>query len=423
MMNAAAADIVARRGAACSSTRMAGRAGGGMVEPSQGARVGSGASYFIIDDGGHSFPSSNISNGVAEEMVSTSFPCSTASVLSADERGDESAATRARTDNNGGVQGTDARHGLQVGTITTMQPSTSRARHSSPNGRPRLRRPGAGGRTPAALLAKQGQQVLGHGGGVDAFDRLPDDLVLAGDAPRAASPADLAAAALTCRRFRELAEHPALMSRASAAAMSLRVGRWSEAAHRFLRWCALSYDHQVTFYCLGNRRRGCAAGARGVRRARGGAVRARRPAVQRQRRRQRRARAPRGSATSRRSASSDTASMTPTARTATPQLGATSCSSSARCRRGGGDDAASRFMVEWWALATAKKCAAAAKEGGDDAEELRLCSQARCGRRETRRHEFRRCSACGSASYCSRACPALDWKRAHRGQCGAAAAR
>ena len=52
----------------------------------------------------------------------------------------------------------------------------------------------------------------------------------------------------------------------------------------------------------------------------------------------------------------------------------------------------------------------------------RLCSHARCGRPETRQHEFQRCSVCGSANYCSRACQALDWKRAHRGQCGAAAA-
>ena len=95
---------------------------------------------------------------------------------------------------------------------------------------------------------------------------------------------------------------------------------------------------------------------------------------------------------------------------------------------GGAAAAASRFMVEWWALMSAEKPAAAAGGGGggcgagDDAEELRLCSHARCGRRETRRHEFRRCSVCGSANYCSRACQALDWKRAHRGQCGAAAA-
>ena len=95
---------------------------------------------------------------------------------------------------------------------------------------------------------------------------------------------------------------------------------------------------------------------------------------------------------------------------------------------GGAAAAASRFMVEWWALMSAEKPAAAAGGGGggcgagDDAEELRLCSHARCGRRETRRHEFRRCSVCGSANYCSRACQALDWKRAHRGRCGAAAA-
>lgn len=88
--------------------------------------------------------------------------------------------------------------------------------------------------------------------------------------------------------------------------------------------------------------------------------------------------------------------------------------------------AANQFMVDWWA----SRCAAQAGvkkpgggvDGGDGAE-LRLCSHVRCGRRETRRHEFRRCSACGSAIYCSRACQALDWKRVHRGQCAAAASR
>jgi hypothetical protein len=79
-------------------------------------------------------------------------------------------------------------------------------------------------------------------------------------------------------------------------------------------------------------------------------------------------------------------------------------------------------MVDWWA----SRCAAQAggkKPGGDssgvdgDGAELRLCSHVRCGRRETRRHEFRRCSVCGAANYCSRACQALDWKRAHKAQC------
>ena len=54
---------------------------------------------------------------------------------------------------------------------------------------------------------------------------------------------------------------------------------------------------------------------------------------------------------------------------------------------------------------------------GETDGDLRLCSHMRCGRKETRRHEFRRCSVCGAANYCSRACQALDWKRAHKAQC------
>lgn len=90
------------------------------------------------------------------------------------------------------------------------------------------------------------------------------------------------------------------------------------------------------------------------------------------------------------------------------------------------EDAVSRFMVAWWdshrAKAAARGCLPGEHGDGehDGGEDLRLCSHARCGRRETRRHEFRRCSVCGAASYCSRACQALDWKRAHRAQCAAA---
>ncbi|KAI5060858.1 hypothetical protein GOP47_0023363 [Adiantum capillus-veneris] len=51
---------------------------------------------------------------------------------------------------------------------------------------------------------------------------------------------------------------------------------------------------------------------------------------------------------------------------------------------------------------------------------LRLCSHANCGRPETRKHEFRRCSACGRVNYCSRACQALDWKLQHKLHCASA---
>ncbi|KAH7298028.1 hypothetical protein KP509_25G024100 [Ceratopteris richardii] len=65
---------------------------------------------------------------------------------------------------------------------------------------------------------------------------------------------------------------------------------------------------------------------------------------------------------------------------------------------------ANRFMVDWFAMNP--------PEAG-----LRLCSHAGCGRPETRRHEFRRCSSCGTVNYCSRSCQALDWKIRHKYEC------
>jgi hypothetical protein len=65
---------------------------------------------------------------------------------------------------------------------------------------------------------------------------------------------------------------------------------------------------------------------------------------------------------------------------------------------------ANKFLVDWFAEKP--------PFGG-----LRLCSHGNCGRPETRRHEFRRCSACGKVNYCSRACQALDWKLRHKLDC------
>ncbi|XP_059656676.1 F-box protein At1g67340-like [Cornus florida] len=67
---------------------------------------------------------------------------------------------------------------------------------------------------------------------------------------------------------------------------------------------------------------------------------------------------------------------------------------------------ASRFLTEWFA-----------GRGGIPGSGLRMCSHGSCGRPETRRHEFRRCSVCGAANYCSRACQALDWKMRHKAEC------
>ncbi|XP_028771926.1 F-box protein At1g67340 [Neltuma alba] len=67
---------------------------------------------------------------------------------------------------------------------------------------------------------------------------------------------------------------------------------------------------------------------------------------------------------------------------------------------------ANRFLTEWFAA-----------RGGFPGPGLRLCSHVGCGRPETRRHEFRRCSVCGTVNYCSRACQALDWKFRHKVEC------
>ena len=67
---------------------------------------------------------------------------------------------------------------------------------------------------------------------------------------------------------------------------------------------------------------------------------------------------------------------------------------------------ASRFLTEWFA-----------EQGGKPGPGLRMCSHTGCGRPETRRHEFRRCSVCGAVNYCSRACQALDWKMRHKAEC------
>ncbi|KAG4137177.1 hypothetical protein ERO13_D07G055700v2 [Gossypium hirsutum] len=64
------------------------------------------------------------------------------------------------------------------------------------------------------------------------------------------------------------------------------------------------------------------------------------------------------------------------------------------------------FLKEWFELGL-----------GEMGEGLRLCSHKGCGRPETRAHEFRRCSACGTVHYCSRGCQALDWKLRHKLEC------
>lgn len=65
---------------------------------------------------------------------------------------------------------------------------------------------------------------------------------------------------------------------------------------------------------------------------------------------------------------------------------------------------ANQFLTDWFG-------------GKSPGPGLRLCSHVGCGRPESRRHEFRRCSVCGDVNYCSRACQALDWRTRHKAEC------
>ncbi|CAI5496289.1 unnamed protein product [Closterium sp. Naga37s-1] len=69
-----------------------------------------------------------------------------------------------------------------------------------------------------------------------------------------------------------------------------------------------------------------------------------------------------------------------------------------------------KFMVDWHALVPLP-------------EGFRVCCNELCGRSETRKQEFRCCSACGEAKYCSRVCQAVDWKARHKVVCQLIAAR
>ncbi|AQK98590.1 F-box protein At1g67340 [Zea mays] len=314
--------------------------------------------------------------------------------------------------------------------------------------------------------------------GPDYLDALPDDLVLSiltKVAADSSAPADLLSVHLTCKRLNELGSHDMVFAKASPASLSVKAAAWSEAAQRFLKRSADAGNLEacyilgmIRFYCLGSRSGGAAllakaavgghaaalyslaviqfngsGGAKSDRDLRAGAALCARAAalghvdalrelghcLQD------------GYGVRRDPAEGRRLLVSANARELTLALSAAASRHAAGVVVGGGGGggcpllsdfgwslpeaephAANQFMVDWWWASD--RCAAQAggkitgESGVDgDGAELRLCSHVRCGRRETRRHEFRRCSVCGAANYCSRACQALDWKRAHKVQC------
>uniref|UniRef100_A0A7N0TXE8 MYND-type domain-containing protein n=1 Tax=Kalanchoe fedtschenkoi TaxID=63787 RepID=A0A7N0TXE8_KALFE len=294
----------------------------------------------------------------------------------------------------------------------------------------------------------------------DAFDALPDDLVLSilcKLSASAGSPADLINAQLTCKRMRSLGMHSIVLEKASMKALTFRARNWSENAHRFLKMCSDSGNVEasytlgmIRFYVLENRASGASlmakaainshapslyslaiiqfngsGGSKSDKDLRAGAALCARASFLghvdalrelghclqdgygvRQ-----------NIVEGRRFLVQANARELAAVMKSQPvrwqtEVAAAESSPCSLLSDFGCDvqppevHPANRFLTEWFAA-----------RGGDLGAGLRMCSNQGCGRPETRNHEFRRCSICGVVNYCSRACQALDWKLRHKTAC------
>uniref|UniRef100_A0A1J3CKK1 F-box protein n=1 Tax=Noccaea caerulescens TaxID=107243 RepID=A0A1J3CKK1_NOCCA len=307
--------------------------------------------------------------------------------------------------------------------------------------------------------------------GPDFLDSVPDDLVVSilcrlGSTSRC--PADFINVLMTCKRLNSLATSPLVLSRLSPKAIAVKAQNWSESAHRFLKRCVDAGSLEacytlgmIRFYCLQIRGNGASlmakaaisshapalyslaviqfngsGGSKNDKDLRAGVALCARAAflghvdalrelghclqdgygvpqnVSEGRRflvqaNARELAAVLSSGIEARSwlslSQPQIAVSNQTPIHGCPLLSDFGCNVPAPETH-----PANRFLADWFAL-----------RGGDysPGDGLRLCSHAGCGRPETRKHEFRRCSICGVVNYCSRACQALDWKLRHKVDC------
>ncbi|OWM76209.1 F-box protein At1g67340 [Punica granatum] len=310
--------------------------------------------------------------------------------------------------------------------------------------------------------------------GIDMFDSLPDDLVLCILSKLSASagcPSDFMNVLLTCKRLKGLALNSQVLSVASSKAFAVKAENWCDSAHRFLKVCADSGNLEasytlgmIRFYCLENRGSGASlmakaaiashapalyslavvqfngsGGSKDDKDLKAGVALCARAAflghIDAMRElghclqdgygiRQNIAEGRRFlvQANARELAAVLSTSTTAAVLCSRAWL-AWGQNSGTNHRHVGGAGCpllsdfgcnvpapeahpANRFLAEWFA---ARDCS--------PGPGLRLCSHVGCGRPESRRHEFRRCSVCGTVNYCSRACQALDWKLRHKSEC------
>ncbi|KFK41142.1 hypothetical protein AALP_AA2G091000 [Arabis alpina] len=306
--------------------------------------------------------------------------------------------------------------------------------------------------------------------GPDLLDSIPDDLVvsiLCRLASTARCPADFINVLMTCKRLSGLATNTLVLSRLSQKAIAVKAQNWSDSAHRFLKRCVDAGSLEacytlgmIRFYCLQNRGNGASlmakaaisshapalyslaviqfngsGGSKNDKDLRAGVALCARAAflghvdalrelghclqdgygvpqnVTEGRRFLVQANARELAAVLSSGISSRSwLTLSQPQITNSNQIHGHGCPllSDFGCNVPAPEThPANRFLADWFAV-----------RGGDcPGDGLRLCSHAGCGRPETRKHEFRRCSVCGVVNYCSRACQALDWKLRHKMDC------
>ncbi|XP_019180490.1 PREDICTED: F-box protein At1g67340-like [Ipomoea nil] len=304
----------------------------------------------------------------------------------------------------------------------------------------------------------------------DLFDSLPDDIVLSilsKLSSTAECPADFINVLITCKRLNGLGVHSIVLSKASQKMLAVKAQNWSESTHRFLKLCADAGNVEasyilgmIRFYCLENRGSGASlmakaainshapalyslaviqfngsGGSKNDKDLRAGVALCARAAflghidalrelghclqdgygVKRNIAEGRRFLV---QANARELA--NVLATTPSALlngswlTWNPlphqrNVAGTSCPllSDFGCNVPAPEPhPANKFLTDWYATTD-----------GVPGPGLRLCCHVGCGRPESRRHEFRRCSVCGAVNYCSRACQAMDWRSRHKSEC------
>ncbi|XP_077227672.1 F-box protein At1g67340-like [Tasmannia lanceolata] len=300
----------------------------------------------------------------------------------------------------------------------------------------------------------------------DFFEELPDDLIvfiLCKLSSTAGSPSDFINVLMTCKRLKGLGLHPIVLSKASPKSFAVKAKNWSESSHRCLKLFADAGNIEacytlgmIRFYCLESRASGAALMARAAigshaaalyslaviqfngsggtkndKNLRAGFALSARAAFLgnvdalrelghclqdgygvRQNIAEGRRFLVQANARELASVLSTTGPLMTWHHPQPPlcHVSGTFCPllSDFGCNLPAGEaHPASRFLAEWFG----------SRAGSDPGSGLRLCSHSGCGRPETRRHEFRRCSVCGAVNYCSRACQALDWKLRHKVEC------